>query len=182
MPPIRGRQAKTLYLKPLHDMIKTLQHDTDGYLMPVGKIPCSISIIEAELVEAFPQSTTRYRLWVQYLRFIERFRTYITRHFIQWIDGSFVTKKENPKDIDLVTFIDYSVFKAMENELEAFWTYNLEQEGIDSYIVPVLPKESENYPSYIETCQEWERIYTNAKLPNKQIVAEAKGFLELKFT
>jgi len=49
------------------------------------------------------------------------------------VDGSFVTLKENPKDIDVVTFLDWEVYELREKALERFWGYNLEDKGLDTY-------------------------------------------------
>ena len=38
----------------------------------------------------------------------------------QWIDGSYVTLIDNPKDIDVVTFIDSKLIKVHENGLKDF--------------------------------------------------------------
>ena len=56
-------------------------------------------------VDAFPKSKTRRRLFMRW----ERHRAALVslvRAEAQWIDGTFVTSKEDPRDIDLVTIID----------------------------------------------------------------------------
>ena len=85
-----------------------------GYLVPVGKVATDLPTLERVFVTDFPTSTTRPRLWANYLAYLERFRNKVTGNFVQWLNGSFVTQKENPNDIDLVTFIDYSIFEPME--------------------------------------------------------------------
>ncbi|MGB3778758.1 MAG: hypothetical protein WA960_10405 [Tunicatimonas sp.] len=38
----------------------------------------------------------------------------VSQQFTQWVDGSFVTAREHPNDIDFVTFIDYQLFETKE--------------------------------------------------------------------
>jgi len=76
----------------------TLNFDEFGNLTPYQ----AIDTLEAYFVTAFPKSTTRKRLFENYLRYIYRFQDEVFPFFEQYINGSFVTKKENPKDIDLV--------------------------------------------------------------------------------
>jgi hypothetical protein len=86
----------------------------EGYLMPVAKIEIELSTLEQVFLKGFPNSTTRPKIWANYLRFLDRFRSKVTSNFTQWIDGSFITQKENPNDLDLVTFIDCTLFEVME--------------------------------------------------------------------
>ncbi|TAE06921.1 MAG: hypothetical protein EAZ95_18835 [Bacteroidetes bacterium] len=155
----------------------------EGYLTPVGKITTDLPTLERVFVTAFPTSTTRPRLWANYKAFLEHFRQKVTGNFVQWLNGSFVTQKENPKDIDLVTFIDYSIYEPMEAQqrLEEFWTYNLEDKGLDSYLLGVYPEGHALYLEYQDFCSGWATKYTNTK-QNGIILEKAKGFVELNFT
>jgi hypothetical protein len=91
--------------------------------------------------------------------------------------------KENPNDLYLVTFIDYTLFETMEaqQKLEEFWSYNLEEQGLDSYLVGVYPPEHPEYPLYEYHLNNWHIRYTNAKI-NDKTVANKKGYVELKFS
>jgi len=91
--------------------------------------------------------------------------------------------RENPNDIDLVTFIDYKIFEPMEEQkrLEEFWSFNLEDKGLDSYLLTVYPEGHEMYAEYQDFCNKWQIRYTNKK-QNSNILPKIKGFIELKFT
>lgn len=155
----------------------------EGYLTPVGKITTDLPTLERVFVKDFPTSTTRPRLWANYLAYLERFKQKVTGNFVQWLNGSFVTQKENPKDIDLVTFMDYTIHEPMEAQqrLEEFWTYNLEDKGLDSYLVGIYPEGHEKYEAYQGFLKNWLTVYTNAKIEGVG-VPNIKGFIELKFT
>lgn len=80
-------------------------------------------------------------------------------------------------EVDLVTFLDYSVYEKRGNKvLDKFWTFSLEDEGIDSYLVRDYP---ENHPKFAETFgyrEKWSKLYTRTR--DEAII---KGFLKIKF-
>ncbi len=154
-----------------------LNFDEYGNLTPYKIIEVDLATFEAYFVTAFPNSKTRKRLFENYLRYIYRFQDEVFPFFEQWINGSFVTQKENPKDIDLVTFLDYSVYeKRGDKILDKFWSFSLEDEGIDSYLVKDYPKNHLLYMKTLEKKDVWLKLYANnrAKIPTK-------GFLKIIF-
>ncbi|MDX2305414.1 MAG: hypothetical protein NW226_21565 [Microscillaceae bacterium] len=159
-----------------------LHFDEQGFLMPYQAIEADLETLEYYFVTQFPNSKTRRRLFVNYLRYNERFRSRVTKRFVQWIDGSFVTQKQNPKDIDMVTFLDYRIFEAQEPFLDKFWTFNLEDQGLDAYLLRLYPPE---HPDYIQETafyqQEWQEVYgSTADKEGEEIFP--KGFIQLNFT
>ncbi|MDX2305967.1 MAG: hypothetical protein NW226_24370 [Microscillaceae bacterium] len=157
-----------------------LSFDEKGYLQPARALNCDLADFEQYFVNNFPNSNTRHKLFVNYMRYIEHFSKYITRKFTHCIDGSFVTLKENPKNIDLVMFIDYQVYEAHENHLDKYWSFNLENQDLDAYLIKSYPEDHPFFEEYLQKCQEWQRLYTNVKR-NFEIVPESKGFLNIKF-
>ena len=141
-----------------------LNFDEYGNLTPYKVIEVDLTTFEAYFVTAFPNSTTRKRLFENYLRYIYRFQDEVFPFFEQWINGSFVTQKENPKDIDMVTFLDYEVYEKRGNKvLDKFWSFSLEDEGIDSYLVRDYP---EHHPNFVETSaykEKWSRLYRKTR-------------------
>lgn len=92
-----------------------------------------------------------------------------------------MTKEENPNDIDFVVFIDFEVFDNKEKELENFWSFSLENEGLDAYIVKVYPSSNSLFSSVTELFkEEWSKRYAHTKM-DKQGQIHPKGFVELKF-
>ena len=154
-----------------------LNFDEYGNLTPYKVIEVDLTTFEAYFVTAFPNSTTRKRLFENYLRYVYRFQDEVFPFFEQWINGSFVTQKENPKDIDLVTFLDYSVYeKRGDKVLDKFWSFSLEDEGIDSYLVKEYPSQHINYQETLKWKKTWARRYGNLdNLDNE------KGFLKIIF-
>ena len=85
-----------------------LKFKAKGFLVPDINIQSDI----AELEETFvlSMSDTRAKLFEKYILYTRALKTLCNNsELIQWVDGSFVTKIPEPGDIDLVTFIDFSI-------------------------------------------------------------------------
>lgn len=159
----------------------SLLFDQHGHLTPYEIIETNLEILETVFVNDFPNSTTRKALFENYIRFIYQFQDEVFPFFEQWINGSFVTMKENPKDIDIVTFLDYQVYeKRGEATLDKFWTFSLEDQGIDSYIVKEYPKGHEKHKDFLELKNQWVNTYNHSN-PKKEKKILPKGFLKINF-
>ena len=112
--------------------------DEYGLLTPAEGIPVTIDDLYDSFVSPFPNSTTRSRLFHDWTKYNKLLRQKIGVDFIQWVNGSFVTMKPNPRDIDLVSFIPSRLFRKFEKRLDYYWTDNWEQEGIDAYLIEVF--------------------------------------------
>lgn len=158
-----------------------LNFDEKGFLMPYQGIEADLETLEYYFVDQFPDSNTRRQLFINYLRYTERFKSRITRKFTQWINGSYVSLKKNPKDIDFVVFFDYEVYEAHRDFLDPYWCFSLEQEGLDAYLIREYPPE---HPFFVEKTQndqkEWMDLYGYTRR-NEEHIRFPKGFLKLIF-
>jgi hypothetical protein len=106
----------------------------------------------------------------------------ITPNFTQWINGSFVTQKEQPGDIDFVSFIDFDLYERKRAIIEpgmiSTKTYN---QGLDAYVLKCYKKEVENYEKFTLFHQNnWFQRFTYSREDdNKNIFP--KGFIEINF-
>ncbi len=97
----------------------------------------------------------------------------------QWIDGSFVTKKPNPFDIDLVTFIDFEIAEEKGQELKDFiYPSSSINYGLDGYIVVIYPETHKLHFAYRADCSYWINQFDKTK-PNRSRKRIPKGFLEI---
>ncbi len=88
-----------------------LSFDSDGLLVPYTAVISDLKSFKKTFVSGFPGSTTRGGIFGNYLDWLATFRSSVCEAgFYQWIDGSFVTRKNNPNDLDIVTFVDSRVF------------------------------------------------------------------------
>lgn len=154
-----------------------LQFDENGYLMPYQAIEADLFIIE----QNFVFNEHRAQLFKHYLRWLDSFQSKVTRQFVQYINGSFISLKEYPKDIDFVTFFDYAVYEAQEPFLDKYWSFSLEEQGLDSYLVKNYPEKHESYALSFTMQKEWANRYAQKTLVSQNRVVR-KGFLMLKFT
>lgn len=152
---------------------------TDG-LLPPGRHRVTAEDFKAHFVTAFPTSKVRaplYQRWLQHRVAMLSFVPILS----QWIDGSFVTDKEDPGDIDLVTVMEASAYDALTpvqqllldalmagKATKAVW-------GMDSYAAFVVPP---NHPHHAAVQagangwhHEWSRVRGRA--------GATKGYLEV---
>lgn len=154
-----------------------LNFDKNGYLLPYQAIETDLTTLE----NIFVFNKHRERLFIHYLRWLDSFRSKVTKEFTQFINGSFISQKEFPKDIDFVTFFDYQIYEQEERFLDKYWTFSLENEGLDSYLVKTYPKEHEKYFTLVVAQDEWINRYSKKVIVSQNQVIE-KGFLILNFT
>jgi hypothetical protein len=82
-----------------------LKFDANGNLLPHTHIFLDINEIEFNLVNSIPSSLTRKIIFDGYKKYCRDISAVIKFEIEQWIDGSFITNKVNPNDIDLVNCI-----------------------------------------------------------------------------
>lgn len=81
--------------------------DKKANLKPYEPIKISVADMKAHSVSEF-NSSTRKNNFDKYIRYSDDLKKLLNGQPIrQWVNGSFVTKKINPKDIDLITFVDH---------------------------------------------------------------------------
>lgn len=117
--------------------------EASGWL-PTGRHVVTAQEFRTHFVDAFPGSATRERLFRRWEKHLEALTSVITVE-AQWIDGSFVTDKLDPGDIDLASIVDGPTYDALAPGLrhmaegllsgkatKAVW-------GMDSYLVLNYP-------------------------------------------
>lgn len=104
-----------------------------------------------------------------------------TPKYVQWIDGSFISTQINPKDIDMVSLIDYELIESYEGELQEFVTKEAKnQYGVDVYIVKMYPEDHKNHIRTKSDMIYWENWFGQTRR-NRRKQRFAKGFVEIKF-
>lgn len=146
-----------------------VQFDNQGNLIPYNVQ--EITLHDFELY--FSTNEHRQSLFADYLAFTEKLKLLGVSTFHQWIDGSYITQKATPKDIDIVTFVDAKVFKEIEKEL--FILPRL-FENIDCYFVEVFPKDDKNYIITQTDELYWYHLFQGTRKPRVK-----KGFVQINF-
>jgi hypothetical protein len=83
-----------------------INFDTKGNILPYEIIEVSTN----DIMENFIFNSHRWRMYGEYIVFRHLLDEMGAKNYFQFIDGSFTTKKEYPKDIDIVTFVDADFF------------------------------------------------------------------------
>lgn len=163
--------------------------DENGVL-PVGLHACNEDEFRALLVDAFPQSTSRAIIAAGF----GRLRSDACDHNIaglHWIDGSYVTDKVDPDDVDLVTFIDFDLLESMASTpAEDFLTSALGAGPktppiyrSDAYIVAVAPAGHPHHASFSKAYDYWRnwfgRMRTLLGPDGEPLPARTKGILQM---
>lgn len=157
-----------------------LTFNHSGLLVPDKKISSTIEELENEFVSKI-SSSKRTEIFKAYVKYNEDFKKVCNLEELhQWINGSFVTKKNNPGDIDLVTFIDYETVTILGSKLDNFKYPNSETiYGVDAYIIEVYPEEHKNNIRFVSDKAYWlDRFTKTRRIRGNKL---SKGFLEIKF-
>lgn len=126
--------------------MKKLNYTRKGHLKPGRPIVLGLRELEHHFVHAFPKSERRRWLFDNFERYLYQFQDEVYPYFEVWVNGSFVSKVENPNDIDFVVFLDYRVFEVRgEKVMDKFWCFNLENQCLDAYLVKDYPDWHENH-------------------------------------
>jgi len=113
-----------------------LEFNSQGLLVPNKNIVTNLHSFKTTFVDDFPNSRTRVNLYENYLSYTNKLKQLLQLEFVtQWINGSFVTKTNNPKDIDLVTFIPELVYTKREKELIDLKQMNWFDLKVDAYLI-----------------------------------------------
>lgn len=168
--------------KHFNPIAMSLIFDENGCLTPSNAILTTLDIFEDVFVSKFIVSSTRKNIFENYKRYVVDFQKDIVGNFKQWVNGSFVTKKLNPNDIDLVTFIPFDIFEKKRKELEARFIMGgaLKNYSVDAYAIKVYPQEHDLHFVTQHDVAEWRETFSKTKF-NRVRKRYPKGFLELNF-
>ncbi|SEJ48142.1 hypothetical protein SAMN05216327_11170 [Dyadobacter sp. SG02] len=153
-----------------------MEFDIQGNLKPYDIIYTDWATFKAEFVDAFPRSSTRQVIFENFSVYMEKLVAIIGTDFHQWIDGSFVTKKLDPGDIDVVTFVDASIYERNEFEIDILRDdYRDHDTRVDEYFVKRYPETHGKYDFYHMDMLQWYNQFTTSR------ALKSKGFIQLNF-
>lgn len=156
-----------------------LTFNHSGLLVPDNKIASTIQELENEFVSKIA-SIKRREIFEAYVKYNEDFKKVCNLDKLhQWIDGSYVTQKINPGDIDLLTFVDNSIVSQLGSKLDDFVYPKSELlYGVDAYIIEVYPENHPNNFRYRGDVAYWlDRFTKTRRIRGNKL---SKGFLEIK--
>lgn len=142
-----------------------LKFDKRGHLTPYERNQMEFKEFKNMFVESFDEDSSRHKIFKDYINYLEEFKSAITPNFKQWVNGSFVTNKKNPNDIDFVTLIDHEIAKERYNLLlEKFINKQaLKEFNLDAYIVRIFPQDHKEYGKTHSDLLYWEHWFTHSR-------------------
>lgn len=158
-----------------------LTFDNRGNLKPPEKTVLDFPTFESYFVDKFKTSGTRKRLWKNFTEFSKRIQHEVAPQFSIWVDGSFVSLKIDPRDLDAVFWLDLKFAESKMDILDnRFFTQNTKTRlGLDVFYGIEYP-ENHKLQFFNEMNQVyWAEIYghTPCDFAGNQF---KKGFVELK--
>lgn len=159
-----------------------LSFDAHGYLQPYKRITLSSEEFVGSFVKLFKKDSSRHRIFEHYKRYTEDFREKVTTNFKQWIDGSFVSNKKNPRDLDLVNLVDYETAEKCDSIIRSEFLKNtvIENHGIDAYLLIIYPENHKLHSWTKSDLLYWNDWFTRSSM-NKHRKRYPKGYLEIDF-
>jgi hypothetical protein len=145
--------------------------------LPEGIHQVSTAEVKALLVDPFPNSSTRPGLYERWLGVREAIRRIVPVQ-TEWLNGSYVTKKEDPGDIDLIVFLDPKVDQLDTPDQILLLGLTAQEvtkvlHGCHSFPVTAYPPGHPAHASYLAAMQTWRAFF------GKDREGNAKGFLEI---
>jgi len=159
-----------------------LKFDEKGHLTPYKGIELSLKDFEHFFINQFDKKSTRRNIFKNYKNYVDDFQREITPDFNQWIDGSFVTKKANPNDIDFITLIDHEIYRQKRSVIDAKFRLKNAKEyySVDAYTVEIYHEEHrKNGISKIDLVY-WDNWFSKTKM-NWAKKTFPKGYIILNF-
>lgn len=141
--------------------------------LPQGRYLATSTEFESRFVDTFPLSLTRRRLFDGWATRRQRMSELVRIEY-EWIDGSFVTGKRDPNDIDLVTFIDANTFEALDQadreKLTALaqGAYPRVEFSCDCYLVLISPEGHSDHITYLVNRGYWDHFWSRNRDKNQK--------------
>lgn len=159
-----------------------LNFDSKGHLIPYERIKITLLEFEEFFIKSKDQNSKRIEIFDNYKNFIQDFSEEVSSNFTHWIDGSFVTNKTSPRDIDFVTLIDHEIYKLKRELIDS--KFRLRESkikyGVDAYTLEVLPQDHERYGVFEIDLIYWDSWFSKTK-KNWQKKSFPKGYIEINF-
>jgi hypothetical protein len=156
-------------------------------VLPEGIYNCTINDLFTRFVIDITPSNTREPIFLNYTRFNKEKLNYNLKGYY-WLDGSFVTNKLDPHDIDVVMIIESSDENPIENqnkqmilELNSQHDYIKNKYSTDFRAIIIKPKEHPDYLFYKKHFDKWKNFWSKHTVgqdPNRTIIGK-KGFLSV---
>lgn len=160
-----------------------LSINSKGNLIPANAIECDLETLRKVFVEEIGGSN-RAALFENLLIFCRQFcRTLGLSSLKIWVNGSFATSKPEPRDLDLLVFVNHELFELHQAEIKKEFNRRAWKNSfrLDVYLLEDFPA---NHPKHFFSISDrayWLQQFTQTRSSRLKNI-EQKGFLELNLT
>ncbi len=155
-----------------------IRFSDDSHTLPPGPHLATVQEIEEGLVDGFPRSQTRRLIFEDWSRLLAALTTDIpiTTH---WIHGSYVTTKQNPGDVDVLSHYDGPAFDALDQTARDRFNALISGKGTaaprcDSLAIAAYPKGHEAHAQYLSLVGPCEEMCRSDRNGNP------RGYIDLR--
>jgi hypothetical protein len=148
--------------------------DIRGNLTPYTLIPTDWATFEG----TFGWNQHRRALINDLKSLIEQISLLPILSFDLWIDGSFVTQKAIPNDLDLVLLLPVKEHRKFEKELRQLRD---QFERLDAYLVRKIAEGEREYFLYASDRAEWVFQFSTTRPDKRTLRKYPKGFIEISW-
>jgi|GEM_PF-602984 len=155
---------------------------SNGLLTPAEGIVTTHEAFKSCFVTGNYASTRRTQLFSLYEEWLSELQSLFTPVLEIWINGSFVTHKPNPNDLDLVVFMDFHNLLEKETLFEqTCYKYYKQSPKLDIRGVCVLPEWHPDYQGYRHLLQYWELLFSKSRRLPLSFKRYPKGYLMISY-
>lgn len=122
-----------------------------------------------EFEELFAQNEIRRDVFNQFMQFAQDMGEIVEEEFVQFIDGSYTTDKEEPNDVDIVTVLPFYPHGGRMDKLLQF-----QREGgvdekydmkVDSYLLLIYPNNDQRNNNFYSKLNDKLEFYSTDRNP-----------------
>jgi hypothetical protein len=152
-----------------------LKFDEKGFLTPYNPINVDLENFK----RIFVYNERCKRIFNNYLDFNALLLKMPVGHFYQWLNGSFVTSKQFPNDLDFVNFVNFEFYIKFEKEIRILKN---RFDKLDCYFVSIYPKEHRFFDRTHLDILEWQHDFSTNRITSIfEEKTNKKGFIQINF-
>jgi hypothetical protein len=156
----------------------SLSFDTRNYLTPAGPTSSTLKEMYDVFVKGIP-TPKRKELWDAFNEWLHQLKSLVRNAPLKlWVNGSFVTGKQEPNDVDVVVFLEEGLMAAHSIQLAAFFGRSKSDFGVDCYHVVSCVASSPGHSNYQADTAYWTTLFSSTR-PNRLGYRHSKGYLEI---
>lgn len=131
-------------------------------------------------VGTFKENSKRAELFRHYEKYLKEMSALMTNNFYQWIDGSYVSNKENPGDIDVLSVLHYQDYESNQKILnENFSSFaSRTKYKVDGYVMAEYPIKHKKHIFTKSDLAYWQSLFGSTKM-NRAKKQHPKGFIQI---